>query len=777
MGDRGGEASLLISIGNAYSHLGEKLKAIQSFKEALLIKQDVHDPEGEANTLNSIGFFYAEMGEKQKALEYYNQALPIYRAVGDPDGEARTLNNIGSVYSRLGENQKALDYYGRALPKYRAVGDRGGEANALTNIGIIHSHLGEKQKALDYYTEALKKYRAVGGRVGEANTLTKIGDLFSDPSEKQEALKEYEQALSIASAVNEPILEALIYHKLERNQGDTNPALAIFYGKQAVNLLQKVRDNIQSLDEELQASFLASKTPYYRDLADLLIAMGRLEEAQQVLNLLKQQEYSEYVHGEAGDTLSPLTPTPAEREAENEYQRSTAQLVSMSEQWDRLRKNTARTEGQEKELQELKDQFAKASEELEVFYTRFARSFGKTDSADNPKAEVKGTVTGLKQIIAKMPHTVALYTLVGTNRISIIVITGSADVPAVVRESAISEVDLKKKITKFQEVLRHPGQDPKPLAQELYKILIAPVKSDLDQAKAETLVWSLDGVLRYVPMAALHDGKQYVVENYNTATISPTSITNLALPPDLSNMSTVAMGISQQYEEKLPALPAVVGELHEVVKDAKVQGANGALPGTILLNGQFTEKAMENQLGGQPTVVHIASHFVYSPTGDASKSYLLLAGKDKGGEPFHLTVKDFRDNVSLSLTGTELLTLSACDTGVGGSTSDGDEVDGLAMTAEYKHAKAVISSLWSVNDTSTGQLMGDFYKRWADGAGKIEKVEALRQAQLDLLLGKTKAPGDGSARGIIVDDSEGKLPSTFAHPYYWASFVLMGNWR
>jgi len=144
--------------------------------------------------------------------------------------------------------------------------------------------------------------------------------------------------------------------------------------------------------------------------------------------------------------------------------------------------------------------------------------------------------------------------------------------------------------------LRQPGQDPRPLAQELYKILIGPVKADLDQAKAETLVWQLDGILRYVPLAALYDAKQYLVENYSTATISPSSIANLAQAPDMSNITTVAMGISQKYEEGLPALPAVVGELDHVVKDAKVQGANGALTGTLLLNGQFTKKSMENQL-------------------------------------------------------------------------------------------------------------------------------------------------------------------------------------
>ena len=137
----------------------------------------------------------------------------------------------------------------------------------------------------------------------------------------------------------------------------------------------------------------------------------------------------------------------------------------------------------------------------------------------------------------------------------------------------------------------------------MYKILIGPVQGDLEQAKAETLVWSLDGVLRYVPMAALYDGKQYAVEKYNTVTITPASINHLEDKPDVSNLSVVAMGIARKYEDGLPALPAVAGELDDVVKDAKVNGANGALPGTILLDGQFTEKAMEEQL---LSLIHIS---------------------------------------------------------------------------------------------------------------------------------------------------------------------------
>jgi CHAT domain-containing protein len=84
---------------------------------------------------------------------------------------------------------------------------------------------------------------------------------------------------------------------------------------------------------------------------------------------------------------------------------------------------------------------------------------------------------------------------------------------------------------------------------------------------------------------------------------------------------------------------------------------------------------------------------------------------------------------------------------------------------------------WSVNDASTGKLMGDFYRRWAEGGGKVTKVEALRQAQLDLLLGQARPKSSGVGRGSAPENVTPVAPSGYAHPYYWAPFVLMGNWR
>ena len=773
VGDRAGEAALRINLGATYRDLGDQQKALASYKLALPLYRETGDHGGEAATLTNIGNAYYALGDKQGALDYYKQASPIRKEVGNPAGEADTLNNIGAVYVELGENTTALPYLDRALKLRRSIGDRAGEAATLINLGNVDFTLGDKQKALADYTQARELNRVLGDDDGEAQTLNNIGFVYGALGDPQKALANFNQALPLATAVHDPIEEARVYCNLMLAQRPVQPVLAIFYGKQAINLLQQVRGKIQGLDRAVQKSFLASKEDCYQQLAELLIAQGRLPEAQQVLDLLKQQEYSDYVRGEVADANAALALTPAEQKAEEEYQKSTGQLVALGEQWATLRKVANRTPDQTKKYEDISSQLDAASKGLSDYYARLYVLLGKDIGANRQIADVKGDVSVLKQTIAKLPHTVALYTLVGTDRVSIIVITSGA---TVARTHTIFRADLNKKVVSLERALRDPSGNPKPQAREMYDILVGPVKADLEQAQAETLVWSLDGVLRYVPIAALFDGKQYVVEHYNTVTITPASMSHLIDKPDVSSLSAAAMGISDKYEEELPALPAVRSELYDVVADAHTKGARGVLPGTILLNGQFTEKAMEDQLSSQHAVLHIASHFVFRP-GDASQSYLLLAGKDQGGAGFHLTVAGFRDDQRLMLDDVDLLTLSACETGMSGSASNGREVDGLGTTAQLKGAKAVISSLWEVNDESTGELMSDFYKRWSEGGGKLTKVEALRDAQLDLLMGRIKPKAAAPQSPAVLPATRGITASDYSHPYFWAPFVLMGNWR
>ena len=271
---------------------------------------------------------------------------------------------------------------------------------------------------------------------------------------------------------------------------------------------------------------------------------------------------------------------------------------------------------------------------------------------------------------------------------------------------------------------------------------------DLEGAKATTLMWSLDDVLRYLPVAALHDGKDYLVAKYRNEVFTPASISHLADRPDVQNWRGLAMGVSKAYGN-FPALPSVPEELNRVVRDPSTSDKLGVLPGKLMLDAAFTEDSMKQALEQGYPLVHIASHFDFQP-GNETDSFLLLGGKTAEGA--HLTLAELREDPELTFTDTQLLTLSACDTAMGGSTGDGREVDGLGILAQQKGAKAVVASLWEVNDASTGLMMQEFYRLWTTSPA-TSKAEALREAQVELLHGQLKSPSPASRTTAALPES------------------------
>lgn len=588
VGNLEGQAAVFNNLGLAYERQGKLQAALSAYAKASPLYRETGNARGEAMVAVNSGSVYYDLADLAKSLEQHELALKLFEKTADLGGQASTLNDLGQVYGRAGMSDKALEYYNRALLLDRQIGNRISEGKALNNLGTEYSFLGKFQLALDSFSQALEIFEQIGDRYGHAMAMENIGYIYFNENNEKSADDAYRKAFAEASIVASPLLEEGVCHKLMIFDAKAQPALAIYFGKLAVNALQQVRGSLEGMSNDLQDSFLRSKQDVYHVLADLLISQNRLPEAQQVLDLLKKREYLDYVRGEAAKELEPLDLTPAEKLAQEEYQHSTSTIVALGEQWTQLKKMTARSEEQEKQYQDLSDQLDSASKQLNGYYARLYVLFGENTAANKRLADVKGDVSQLKQAIAKQPHTVAIYTLVGSDKTSEIVITGST---VVARQFAISEKELNGRVANLQEALREPTRDPRLVAKNLYDVLIAPIKADLDQASAETLVWSLDGALRYVPLAALYDGKQYLVEHYNVATITPASIAHLADKPNVESLTVAAMGISGKFEANLPPLPAVVNELDEVAKDPKVKDAQGTLPGTILLDSQFTEKA------------------------------------------------------------------------------------------------------------------------------------------------------------------------------------------
>jgi CHAT domain-containing protein len=217
-------------------------------------------------------------------------------------------------------------------------------------------------------------------------------------------------------------------------------------------------------------------------------------------------------------------------------------------------------------------------------------------------------------------------------------------------------------------------------------------------------------------------------------------------------------------------------ELRGIIREESVKNSSGVLPGKLILDEAFTETSMEAALRQSYTVVHIASHFRFQP-GNETQSFLLL------GDGTHLTLADVK-NMGQIFSGVDLLTLSACNTAVGDRLGDGKEVESFGVIAQKKGAGAVMASLWPVMDQSTQMFMREFYRLHSE-TPNITKAETLREAQLALLRGQirgssnpTKANSDRGDLGIADQPAfpiDPKAP--FAHPYYWAPFILIGNWK
>ena len=361
------------------------------------------------------------------------------------------------------------------------------------------------------------------------------------------------------------------------------------------------------------------------------------------------------------------------------------------------------------------------------------------------------------------PDVVAIYTLVTPDKYVAMLVTSGA---RKAYTSPIKEADLNKKIFEFRQLLQDPSSDPLPLSQELYHIVFPEgLRQDLDAMQAKTIMWSIDSTLRYIPFAALHDGKKYLVQSFRQSLITPASIPYLTEEP-VRPWSGVGFGVS---ESRSP-LPSVPAELRGIFRDTP--DGKSPVPGVVRLNAAFTRQNFENDLRQwRNPVVHIATHFDSRP-GVAANSQLLLGD----GE---LSLAEIESETRL-FKGVDLLTLSACNTAFTNRSEDGREVDSFGTIAQRLGAKAVIASLWSVNDDSTAILMQTMYRLRQQSPG-MSKDEALRQAQVLLLTRQLKASPAQHVpdRGVTLIGSENamKTPADWSHPYYWAPFILIGNWR
>lgn len=742
------EASILNNLGDAYGRVGQYDKANQVFQRALEIDRETRNRAGESATLDNLGSLAMDLGRPDEAAKDYESSLNIARELGDRSGEAGALGNLGVAYVALRQFDRAAPCLEQALKMAHEFGNRAAEASILNNLSGVYDELGQRGEALETRRRAVAICRELGDRAGESAALDNLGSLYSANQDFARALACHQRALGLARETGNVRAEAGALASLMTDYRLlAKPRQAILYGKLSIAAWEKIRGSTKALDPASRKSFVQSQADIYRELADLLVSQGRVSEGQQILGLLKQEEYTEYIGRGPAEAAQPVAPGLTQNESlwAERYEQGAGQVSAAAARRQELRGRSSLTPAETQELKRLDSQgelimvaFQKTLDELDKEAEQAPRSAGKVEEL----RESEGLMQDLPDLGSSV---VAVCTLVGESKLHLILITPDL---IVAREYPIGRAELEKKVVRFRRNLQDPDSDPLPDAHDLYKILIGPIEKDLDDAKATTLMWSLDGMLRYLPIAALHDGQHFLVERYRNVEFTLASRTRLKERPNAA-WKVLGLGVSKA-EPGFAALPAVSQELRAIVRDEG--GQTGVLPGLTLLDDAFTQDRFQDLLSLNYPVVHIASHFELEP-GDAAASFLLL------GDGSHLTLARLALIPNL-FANVDLLTLSACNTGMGGARADGREVESLGVLAQRKGAKAIVATLWPVADESTRLLVQEFYRLHTVQPG-VSKAEALQRAQL-ALLGK-------------VPNSGGQRASEFSHPFYWAPFILIGN--
>ncbi|MEQ9358057.1 tetratricopeptide repeat protein [Coleofasciculus chthonoplastes] len=768
-------SSLLNKIGTVYKNLGQYQAALESYEQALAIirKQKQRLPNftpdnKEGIILNNVGAVYEDLGQYQAALESYQQALTIVRSL---NGRGTTLINIGSVYEKMGQHQAALASFQQALAVARGINSRPAEGIILINIGQVYDRVGQPQAALDAYQQALAIVREVDNRAGEGWALNNIGEAYSTLGQYQTALEYYQQALAIREEVGDRAGKGVtLYNIGAALEAQNKLELAIIFYKQSVQIREEIRRDIQGLPQDQQDSYTQTIAEDYRHLADVLLQQNRILEAQRVLDLLKVQELEDYLRNVRGNqaTAQGVINLPPEQQFKDNYQaKFIDQAIALGKELTQLRQKTNRTPKDEQRLVELVNTQEQIiadfntfieSEDVEALIAQLTPKTRKPDLVDDLE-DLIGLQDNLKNL---QQNAVLLYPLILNDRIELILTT--PDSPPIRRTVPITKTQLNQAIVDFRQALKNPTINATPPAQKLYNWLIKPLENDLAAAAAETIIYAPDGQLRYIPLAALHDGEQWLVQRYRINNITAASLTELNTQPKTQLKILAGAFTRGSYSFTLGQERFDFGGLPYA--GVEVETLAETVPNTTqLFDHAFNPEDTKPKMGDY-NVLHFATHGAIV-LGTPEDSFILF------GDGTPVTIADVRN---WNLNNVDLVVLSACETGLDGNLGTGAEILGLGYQMQRAGARASLASLWTVDDGGTQALMNAFYAAWQGEA--ITKAEALRQAQIALITGDYTALGEQRGARVAVRVRNGLKPEVvnrLSHPYYWAPFILIGN--
>ena len=797
------EAHVLFYVAVAHERLGEYQEALESYHEALPLLRTAGNVVGEAATLNNLGTVTYELGDFEQSRRFYRQVIAVRRQQGDAAGEARAWTRVGEVDQARGELKQAREHFQRALTLARQAGDRRAEANALNFLSQAYLDLaagGESQpharaplaartefghglpedpgSVRGLLEQALALSRELPAPRIEAFSLELLGRLHALLGEPGTAIERYVQAAEASHAIGHSRgeVEALAASAgLRRRLGELDAALADTVA--ALEILESLRG--RTTRQELRTSLFSSQRALHELHVELLMAKHRRDPA-------------------AGHDARAL--------AMVERSRGRSLLDQLAESTVDLR------QGVDPELLELERALgaqldAKAAQRL---WSDAAESDGAAGRDALLNAQMDALVAELRRVRGRIrhhspgyaalaapepldaaaireqldPETLLLVYQLGDERSFLWAMTReglrSHELPprAVIEEAARAAYELLTARNRWpddetpaerQQRIAEADAGFAAAARELGALVLWPVADRLGRRRAgERLAVIGDGLLHIVPFAALSlaGGEPLITRHEIVHLPSASVLTALrrsGRPQAAKSLLVLADPVLQRdariggaghertrgFRPPSPANPSRLPRLHFSRREAEMLAALLA-PGeaTVLLDFAASRAGLTGSGIERYRMLHFATHAMIDDQ-RPELTGLALSRFDEQGRPraAFLRLHEIR---RLRLAA-ELVTLSACETALG-KPVDGEGLIGMVRGFLHAGAERVVASLWSVQDRATAELMARFYRAML--ADDQRPAAALRQAQITLR-------GD----------------SRFAAPYFWAPFVLQGEWR
>lgn len=774
--DRGLEGVALTSLGNTYVNLSQFEKARDYYEQALAVQREIRDKLNEGASLNNLGIVYRNLGEYEKSRDYAEQALRLQREIKYRQGEGVALNSLGLVSSNLRQYEKAREYFVQALAIRREIKDRRGEAWTVTSLGSVYLNLGQYAKAREHYEQALDIQRDIKDKDGEGSTLAGLGDVNVSLKQFDKARDFYAKALAIRREIKDKWAEAQVLYRVARVDRDSGKLSdAHLHIESALSLVESIRANVGG--QELRTSYFASVQDYYTLYIDVLMRLHKQRPAEgyAVAALLaseraRARSLIELLTESRVEIRQGVDPALLDRERILRQQ-----LNVTAERQTRLlsRTHTEQQVGEiNKEIQTLTSEYQATQTQIRATSPRYA-------ALTQPQPL---TLVEIKQLLDS--ETVILEYSLGEDRSYLWTVTNASVDSYELPGRAEIEEDARRIYDAYRT---NNAVEVKKASADVSRKLLAPAARHLGRRR---LLIVASGALQYLPFGALHavataPSRPLIADC--EIVILPSASTLAVLRRELSGRQQAAKSVAvladPVFDRNDPRVNLVLSEKPSGESAGSPKSANASVTslersarevgllsfdrlrstrreaediiastrlGTGLKALDFEASratAVSGELA-QYRIVHFATHGMLNNQ-HPELSGLVLSLVDERGQPQDGFLR--AHEVYNMKLGADLVVLSGCQTALG-KEAKGEGLLGLTRGFMYAGSPRVVASLWQVPDRATAELMKRFYRGMlVEG---LQPAAALRAAQVAMLKDKR-----------------------WNAPYYWAAFVLQGEWR